>query len=244
MDPGSLSLRVIMVCLLGAARCSNGGDITCPCREISPLPLTEPPPQDCLHSRFRYTCLDGYLRKVGTSNLIKCTQQKIGGPKWSTPTLVCIADPKRTTTPTPERTVATSSIPNTIKSASTSASEATETNSATSASPGVQSEHSQVNFKETKATAWTTSTSTSTSTSTTPTTTTTTEPFNDTTHKADVHTSPRLGPTIPAVIICFSLLIVCALIGLRYICYRRRSRNNNPPATEEEKVAMSPVSLE
>ncbi|XP_040885753.1 interleukin-15 receptor subunit alpha isoform X3 [Toxotes jaculatrix] len=213
MDPGSLSLRVIMVCLLGAARCSNGGDITCPCREISPLPLTEPPPQDCLHSRFRYTCLDGYLRKVGTSNLIKCTQQKIGGPKWSTPTLVCIADPKRTTTPTPERTVAkgptdippdiststtiTSSIPNTIKSASTSASEATETNSATSASPGVQSEHSQ-----------------------------------------------GLGPTIPAVIICFSLLIVCALIGLRYICYRRRSRNNNPPATEEEKVAMSPVSLE
>uniref|UniRef100_A0A3Q2Y530 Sushi domain-containing protein n=1 Tax=Hippocampus comes TaxID=109280 RepID=A0A3Q2Y530_HIPCM len=60
----------------------------CPCSGIPQWPLTEPPPEDChqLNRTFRYTCLKGYLRTAGTSNLIKC---KPGSSRWSSPTLKC-----------------------------------------------------------------------------------------------------------------------------------------------------------
>ncbi|XP_061524099.1 interleukin-15 receptor subunit alpha isoform X4 [Phycodurus eques] len=65
----------------------------CPCSGIPPWPLTEPPPEDChqLNRTFRYTCLKGYLRTAGTSNLIKC---KPGSSRWSNPTLICKLDPR------------------------------------------------------------------------------------------------------------------------------------------------------
>ncbi|XP_061570598.1 interleukin-15 receptor subunit alpha [Cololabis saira] len=67
----------------------------CACSEIPPKPLTELPTERCFQKdgRFRYSCIKGYVRKAGTSNLIKCSQvngalQWIGGP------LECIPDPK------------------------------------------------------------------------------------------------------------------------------------------------------
>uniref|UniRef100_A0A3B3ZZ04 Sushi domain-containing protein n=1 Tax=Periophthalmus magnuspinnatus TaxID=409849 RepID=A0A3B3ZZ04_9GOBI len=50
--------------------------LLCPCADI-PIPphnLTKPPVWNCSNSNsFRYTCIDGYVRKVGTSNLIWCS---------------------------------------------------------------------------------------------------------------------------------------------------------------------------
>ncbi|XP_032360599.1 interleukin-15 receptor subunit alpha isoform X14 [Etheostoma spectabile] len=88
MDLGSSLFFVI--CLLGAALRSSGDNISCPCPKIPLLDLTEPPLDSCrqIDNTYRYTCKVGYIRKVGTSNLIKCRQEG-GSPKWSTPTLQC-----------------------------------------------------------------------------------------------------------------------------------------------------------
>ncbi|XP_030576606.1 interleukin-15 receptor subunit alpha [Archocentrus centrarchus] len=63
----------------------------CPCPEIPERNLTKPPTQTCFQigSRFRYQCIDGYVRKSGTSNLIKC-EATGGAPQWTQPTLECI----------------------------------------------------------------------------------------------------------------------------------------------------------
>ncbi|KAL3976669.1 Ras and Rab interactor 2/3 [Sarotherodon galilaeus] len=86
----------------------SSSDNSCPCPEIPKLNLTNLPQQGCfkIDDIFRYKCKDGYLRKVGTSNLIRC--KDLGaGPQWSEPSLVCIRDPRITTTQPPKATRAT-----------------------------------------------------------------------------------------------------------------------------------------
>ncbi|XP_061923081.1 interleukin-15 receptor subunit alpha isoform X2 [Entelurus aequoreus] len=76
------------------------GEQECPCSGILPLPLTEPP--DCQHNNktFRYTCVKGYVRKAGTSNLINCRE----GSRWTKASLTCIPDPKATPQGDPKAT--------------------------------------------------------------------------------------------------------------------------------------------
>ncbi|XP_070785055.1 interleukin-15 receptor subunit alpha [Enoplosus armatus] len=243
LGPPLFSVCVMMTCLLGAARCSNGDQINCLCSEIRQLPLTEPPPGTCFQSTFRYTCIEGHVRKVGTSNLIKCKEIK-GVPEWTTPTLQCITDPKRTTTQPPKTTVTEghTDIPldfilaTTVTAASTSlqmtqnisisASVAAETDSAEPSSPGLQglSSHSQVDVvTETRATEPTTSTST------------TAEPSNNG-RVSDL----KLDSKTTAMITGASLL-VCALIGIGILCYRRRLKISIPPYTTEEALPMNRV---
>lgn len=66
-------------------------DNSCPCPEIPKLNLTNLPQQGCfkIGDIFRYKCKDGYLRQVGTSNLIRCNDRG-AVPQWSEPWLVCI----------------------------------------------------------------------------------------------------------------------------------------------------------
>ncbi|XP_031161972.1 interleukin-15 receptor subunit alpha isoform X2 [Sander lucioperca] len=241
MDLGSSLFSVI--CLLGAALCSNGDNITCPCPNIPSFDLTEPPLETCfqINSTFRYKCIGGYVRKVGTSTLIKCKVED-GSPKWSTPTLVCIADPKRTTTQPPKSTVTkrNTDIPHdstittsvtastylqTSQSISTAASvTAGDRTEPTSSGAQAWTNHSQAGTEgvtETKGTHRTTSTST------------TTEPSSNGTDSAHIH-----GSTTTAVIGCASLAFVLALIGISLYCYKRKSRNSIPPEPTEEQLHM------
>ncbi|XP_076578029.1 interleukin-15 receptor subunit alpha isoform X5 [Chaetodon auriga] len=84
-----------------------------------------------------------------------------------------------------------------------------------------------VNFViQTKATDGTTSTST------------TAEPSNNRTAIPSVSIS-KLSSTTTAMIAFASLVIVCALIGISFLCYRRRSKNFAPQHTAEEQMPMN-----
>ncbi|XP_036977146.1 interleukin-15 receptor subunit alpha isoform X6 [Acanthopagrus latus] len=159
MDLGFLvfSFFAMMISPPGDVRCSAGDAISCPCSAIPPLNLTQPPPETCLEvdSRFRYNCAKGYVRKAGTSNLIKC-QNTTGVVKWTEATLQCIPDPKIVPTPPPSppvkqgltdilpiSTIATTvTAPTTslqmTQSISTSASVTAETDSTVPTSSGLQ----------------------------------------------------------------------------------------------------------
>ncbi|XP_044042358.1 interleukin-15 receptor subunit alpha isoform X4 [Siniperca chuatsi] len=229
MDLGSLlfSLCIMMICLLGAARCSSHDQIKC-CPEILQLPQTEPPPVNCLpiNSTFRYKCIEGYLRKVGTSNLIRCKQIKNASPEWSKPSLKCIPDPMRTTTQPPKTTVTTmaSISPKITQSISTSASVTAETYSTKPTSTVQQdpTSHSQaavsISPKMTRGIRISASVTAET----------------DSTKPTSLPSSSTAG------IAGGSLVIFCALIGISFLCYRsRRSKNNFPPHAAEEQFPMN-----
>ncbi|XP_045928540.1 interleukin-15 receptor subunit alpha-like isoform X4 [Micropterus dolomieu] len=232
LSPCLLSFCVMVTCLIGAARCSNPDKSNC-CPEIDPFPLTEPPPgTSCfqLDNFFRYTCIKGYLRKVGTSSLIKCKQEN-SVLHWTKPTLQCIPDPTITTT-TPPKTKTTAAASTSLQmtpSVSTSASVTAETHSTEPTSSGLQdtSNHSQVGETRTTATDWTTSAST------------TTQPSNSGTNCSRSENDPNSMTTVG--ITCASLVVVCALIGIIFLCYKRRSKHKIPLHTAEEQVPMNHV---
>ncbi|XP_034719290.1 interleukin-15 receptor subunit alpha isoform X2 [Etheostoma cragini] len=238
MDLGSSLFSVI--CLLGAALCSNGDNIGCPCPNIPTLALTEPPLYSCyqINKTYRYKCIEGYKRKVGTSNLIKCMQTEGGSAIWSIPTLECIVDPNRPPPPQPPKSTVTN-IPTgtTIITLVTASACQQIIQSISTAAPGLQAQtdHSQAPIIETETTETTGTTGTRRTTSTS----TTTEPKSNSTISIVLPPALRIGSTTTAVIGCASLAFVLALIGISLYCYKRKSRNRRPPEPTEEQLYLN-----
>lgn len=61
------------------------------CPKIAGRDLTKDPPEDCfkVDGRFRYACKEGFVRKAGTSDLIKCSESN-GSLRWTSASLQCI----------------------------------------------------------------------------------------------------------------------------------------------------------
>ncbi|XP_074482305.1 interleukin-15 receptor subunit alpha isoform X6 [Sebastes fasciatus] len=305
MDLGSPLFSVcliIMICLLGAAHYSNAVSIKCPCAEIPKRLGTEPPPENCFEISFRYTCKGGFVRKAGTSNLIRC-KQKDGALQWFpyNITLQCIPDPNITPTQPPEirpvtqghtdiphhftftTTVIKTSCPcpkipswpetktppekcskinatfrytckeGYVRTAGTSnLIKCNETGGPHWSSPSLkckldpnrtptQPPNSPVTQGHTDIPHGSTLTTTVTekvnltennATKRTASNSTTIEPSNP-------NTDFYAQPVARMVIGCASLIIVCALIGITFFCYRRRSKSASPTPTPEEQTPMN-----
>ncbi|XP_008314365.1 interleukin-15 receptor subunit alpha [Cynoglossus semilaevis] len=194
MDRTRLSVSVcgVTVCLLLV--CSQAHNLTtCPCPLIPLEPLTEPAPQTCYTDTFRYTCIPGYVRKAGTSNLIRCKRLN-GSVNWTTASLQCIPDPRRRETLPTEGAVTRSSR-----------------------SPQTQNESIQTRAPEG------------------------TEPEPTDQRSPEGQTLSGLNQTTAAVIVCAALTVTCALVGVVFVCYRRRSSHATLVATEEEQMSAIPA---
>ncbi|XP_075932346.1 interleukin-15 receptor subunit alpha isoform X12 [Anarhichas minor] len=243
MDLGSpfalFSVCVLTICLLGTARCSND-KIHCLCPEVPKRHLTLLATDTCftINQTFRYKCKGGNVRKVGTSGLIKCMKTHNGPAHWvpSNISLVCIPDPNRNTTQPPESTATKahtdiphdSTIATTVTDPSRTTTQPPES-TATKAHTDIPHDSTiattvrkKQDVSKTKATHRTTATST------------TAKPSNNGAH--DAHALP---PAAHTVIGCASVVIVCALIGIGFYCYRRRSNSDEPPQTPEESIPMN-----
>ncbi|KAM7377974.1 hypothetical protein PAMA_013063 [Pampus argenteus] len=241
MDLDLLSVCVKMVCLLGAA-CFSTSDV-CPCPEVPTHPLTKPPPQKCyqIGDSLRYDCIDGYVRKAGTSNLIKCKRNSPGAAEWTKRMLSCIPDPKRTTTQPPNTTVTTPSTSQQIdRSGGVSASVTTKPGSTepTLSGPGQRSlsNHTQgrtlvhKSAGVTRAATWTTSNSTLSAITVVNNSSLIHEPIIE------------FKKTTAAVMAVVSVVIICAVIGI-FLSYNKWKKrvNSMPPNEAEETIPMNYV---
>ncbi|KAM3588237.1 uncharacterized protein V6R79_024353 [Siganus canaliculatus] len=242
MDLGSLlfSRCVVMAFLIEAVHNSNSGQTSCSCPEIPSWNLTKPPLKNesfNVNFTFRYTCIDGYVRKAGTSNLTKCKLRIINGAQdcywWMPPVrLQCIPDPKKQL-PSTMATAADTTSQQMTQSVSTSASQAAETGSTVTTSPGLQvpSNHSQAASTSQQMTQ---SVSTSASQAAETGSTVTISPGLQVRSN---HSQEFSGKTATAVALP-SLVIICACIGILY--YKSRNNRNNRRGTEEEIPMNSP----
>ncbi|XP_034081716.1 interleukin-15 receptor subunit alpha isoform X2 [Gymnodraco acuticeps] len=236
LDSSSLTCLTVL-CLLGAAEVSSLENNTC-CPDIPEVNRTKRPEVPCfkINSTFRYTCIDGYVRKSGTSNLLKCKPNGI----IYTPstTFECILDPKRTTahpksTATtghthiriPHESTASSIVTSrslqtsqSIQPSDTLRAEPTSSSTFNSPAPPGSSQGAVDSMPGTKA---------STSHGT----------LSTTTEASDNGTiiPGMLSSTAPRLVIgCVSLVIFCALVGISFFFYKRRSKNEIPQQTDEQ----------
>ncbi|XP_028256578.1 interleukin-15 receptor subunit alpha isoform X4 [Parambassis ranga] len=237
-----LSVCVMMHLLLGASKPSSGDQNHCPCPKIPQRVLTKPPPETCyeVNSPYRYECLDGYVRKVGTSNLLKCRRDEDKPSYWTSPTLECIPDPRIVTTQPPTSTTnlnpriltnhpadntVTTATPTTVqttRSLSTLASVEGETAS-TEPNPSDKSSVTPPVVQTTKSSTFSTGT----------------------TGSSVISTPAPFKGVAEAASATVSLVIVCAVIGIICLLYRRRrSENNKKQLPGEEATPMNVVSPE
>ncbi|XP_037316571.2 interleukin-15 receptor subunit alpha isoform X7 [Pungitius pungitius] len=246
MDLGSrfafFSVCLIVTCVLRSTRCSND-KVICPCPRIPPRPLTLNPPEKCyeINQTFRYECQEGLLRKVGTSNFIRCKQIGIGRGQWepSEPTLECIPDPKLTQPPKspvttlsahcsaePNRTT-TQQTESTVTTAASSGPQTTQ-KLRPSASVPAESDWPEPTPSIQQALSGP-SQGTERDVTETPTTPFIAAPLNGTAHPPEAF--PHAART---VISCGTLVIACTLVGIGFFCYRRRRPKSHSPPPEEQ----------
>ncbi|XP_055087628.1 interleukin-15 receptor subunit alpha isoform X2 [Periophthalmus magnuspinnatus] len=236
MDPGVLApcpcmkRAFIGVYLLLWYMCYSA-DHSCPCADI-PIPphnLTKPPVWNCSNSNsFRYTCIDGYVRKVGTSNLIRCVDNK-----WTQPKLECIDDPKKArpkTTTSPTSAVTSNVHVNSSETTSTfPPPQHTPDIPSTASSPLIPHSTSTISFPATTSRPSNVSRTTSPSS----------HSGNDT--SLSIQETQSVVTSVLSVVI---LLIILAASAAGFWLYKRKSRNRTQrphterPISGEETIPM------
>ncbi|XP_027899922.1 interleukin-15 receptor subunit alpha isoform X1 [Xiphophorus couchianus] len=233
MDPGrfSTSVCVLMVCLLGTTRLSSVGQCACP--EIPRRSLTLPPEgKNCFNvsDKYRYTCIPGYVRKAGTSNLIKCNNHS----QWTTTKfpLECIPHPDSTPTPPhiPDGssiTTAATNRPGTSTSHPTGRSSTTETTSS-------------ANMEE-QSTSETKSTTTVVSYKTRRSTYSPSNHSNGNSSMKETHTETFTAADTRTIAATLSVVILLvSMSGIIFVLHRRRKRPIPPQETEEMQPMNNP----
>ncbi|XP_073336358.1 interleukin-15 receptor subunit alpha isoform X3 [Pagrus major] len=215
MDLGSLlfSVCLMMISVPGDVRCSAGDATNCTCPPIPPKSLTQPLPETCfqVNNSFRYSCIGGYVRKAGTSALTRCKNID-GVTKWMDVTLQCIPDPKIIPPPPPP--------------------------------PTVEQVHTDIPLDSTIATIATTVTSTvdvtdtQSTARTTPVSTTAVPSENST---VGSHALAEQTSTTIAKIAIVSLVTICAVAGISFYFYKRRTKYNIPVRTTEDDMDMDDI---
>ncbi|XP_010780959.1 interleukin-15 receptor subunit alpha isoform X3 [Notothenia coriiceps] len=220
LDSSSLTCLAVL-CLLGAAEISSIENNTC-CPDIPQANNTKPPEVPCfqINSKFRYKCIYGYVRKSGTSNLLKCNGTAFIYTPSTKEKFECILNPNNITAP-PKSTATTSRSLQTSQSIQPSAPLSAETTSSSTFSSLAPPGSSQGAVDSMPGTEASKSHGTLS---------TTTEASNNGTIIPGM-----LSSSAPRIVIgCVSLVIFCALVGISFFFYKRRSKNEIPHRTDEQ----------
>ncbi|KAM9328835.1 uncharacterized protein KZ484_020193 isoform 3-T3 [Pholidichthys leucotaenia] len=239
------------ICVLLFVVLFTGGDeASCPCPAIPPKNLTKTPPKECfkITARYRYTCIEGYVRKAGTSDLTRCQQTTDGAAKWSISSLECIRDPKlppiittttttttiRTTTKEPVKSDSTIPQLTSTKKPETTTSTGTPTPMSLSTlgpTAGEPDKTQPTAYNENKILPTVTPTLKDDSTLLP-------HSRSNNTMEKEAHQGSSNATTVGVTTAL--LVLVCLALVVGILLYRRMSRKSIPLQTEEEMRAMNP----
>ncbi|XP_072530263.1 interleukin-15 receptor subunit alpha isoform X2 [Salminus brasiliensis] len=194
------------------------------------------------NARFRMPCIEGYLRRAGTSNLFRCQNKNTDYYIWENdPSLECIPDPRKlpisTDNPITGQTAFTTThttAPTTGTSHHTPLRTTTkEEESMTTANSITLSSSATLTVRENLTTVSSQSTSSSNTTTTTDTDTDTDTDFN-------TRTDPG---TIAAGTVLLLIVVVASAAGILLWCRRFTVERTNPPPGSDQPLLNLATSL-